>query len=77
LAEIIQGKYGTKITFREKEELKKVTMQCNLVSTSLVNMFGYLYEEIGKAETTATTREEKEKFSRIKRMLPDLNAPSD
>lgn len=77
LAEIIQGKYGTRITFREKEEFKKLSLQCNLVSNSLVNMFNLLYEEIGKAETSAVSREEKEKFTRIKKMLPDLNPPSD
>jgi methyl-accepting chemotaxis protein len=77
LASIIQGKFGAKIRFKEKEEFIKISTQCNLLSDSLVNVFSHLYDELSKAEESVSDKSSKEKIARIRKMLPDLNAPGE
>lgn len=77
LAKIMQGKFGAKIAFKKKEEFVRLSAQCNLISDSLVNIFSHLHAELEMAEKTVADADAKAKISKIIKMLPDINAPTD
>lgn len=71
LQKLVDGDYGARLIFREKEEFQTMSRLCNQVSESLVSMFGRVHDDLEATEKSLQDEEAKAKLAALRNSLPN------